>query len=344
MKKLMRKLVLSSFALGLAVITLSTTTFAWYTSNTVVTADGVQSSTSASGQDLLMITQYKTEERTVDSKKVIVEKEHILANLQEWKTSIPTVFMSKKDELIPMQLVNGFNLVENGTSTDDKGSGYLEFTLCFKNAGSSLASLYVTEFNIEHIATETVLPSKDIISVGRSAMGTYGADQNNVTYKVDVLRTLMVAAQVRTMTHNADDTDTFVNTSTKVYNPELVNTSNLLEDNFGENWNAHTYYNAIMEDRKLTDHLDGYDYDAINILPYGATGVKKALKLADVLPAGNQTLKNQYVEITFKVFINGWDVACFDACKEQNIKISLGFTSVEPDSANSTNYLWCDED
>ena len=45
MKKLTRKLLLSVFSLGLPVVTLSTTTFAWYTANTSVSATGIQGTT-----------------------------------------------------------------------------------------------------------------------------------------------------------------------------------------------------------------------------------------------------------------------------------------------------------
>lgn len=51
MKKLGKKLVLSSLSLGLAVVTLSTTTYAWYTSNTDVSANGMNGSI-AGGSDV----------------------------------------------------------------------------------------------------------------------------------------------------------------------------------------------------------------------------------------------------------------------------------------------------
>ena len=314
MKKLMRKLVLSSFALGLAVITLSTTTFAWYTSNKVVTATDINAGTAQSGTPLLMIAQKfgdlatdgqpKDAKHTTWAATVEVDEDEL-----EGKTS---------QDMVPLQLISG--KLQNLEGTEQK-YGWLQFTLYFKNASSESTPLYVTQMDFVNDTQTSGLPSKDVLDAGREAMNSNPA----ATYRVNALRSILV----ETTTIEYTGTNSSVSptkTTTKVFDPEgLLPTS--LGDDYVSGWNAIDYYNRVMgfgktDFTKITLPTDYYK-DVVTLSSTGNT----ALSLATVPAAGTPEGEYQYVSVQFRIFLDGWDAACFDACQGQKISLKLAFST-----------------
>lgn len=305
MKKLMRKLVLSSFALGLAVITLSTTTFAWYTSNVKVDANGINHTTASSGDPLLMI---------ADSSVFTG------ATTTPWGASVTDVTEQKTAELVPLQRVGA---EFHDLAGEKQGSGWLQFTLYFKNASTKTVELYIQTLEIINNNKDN-LPAKDVLAAGKK---DGMADTSKTTYKIDVLRTLLI--ETTTTVYSLQDVDANPATpdeiassaTTKLWNPEtLWNPSTQFNDDYASTWNAIEYYNGVMN-KSLTASQEPHTPTDLK-----ATGTK--LSLATVPAAGTADTTEQYVEVVFCVFINGWDLACFDACQGQSISINLSFTTV----------------
>lgn len=346
MKKIMRKLVLSSFALGLAAVTLTTTTFAWYTSNMSVDAKNITSTTASSGADLLMITQ--------DLQDVGGVKKPY-----NWKTSLSKVELEDKGELMPLQYnlkgdgqvdpTNDYELYEI-LGAQKATEGWLEFTLYFKNASNDDATLYLQKLNITN--TTGTLPAKDILASGRKALNLSDS-YTGTTYTIDVLRTLMVAVTVENYELKDEDATSvsLVSTKNDILNPQLLmdstkldlddyvpyveiegddpSTADVVEESYSTGWNAHKYYNAVMDGtEKDLKSIDEKVYNAINLVAVNSGS--SDYELAPTLPkAGTAKYADQYVKITFRIFINGWDWACFDACQEQTFNVELSFTTDE---------------
>lgn len=351
MKKLMRKLVLSSFALGLAVITLSTTTFAWYTSNTEVKANNIIGQSSTSGSDLLMITQ----------------KWDTTAQLPtEWGTTVNVTLddLKKPENMLPVCYTTPSSYDDTTIFVDQNGvdmtTGWIEFKLYFKLASAPttpgvqeklyLSSLVLTnETKVDGILD---LPSKDVLSSGQSHI--FGSAVTTSTYKVDVLRSLMVSytsiqyvqSEEGGLAIKQDGTnETTDSFKAGIWNPEKVAGSATRAVGAGDslgngNFNAHKYYNLVMEDGKdltQTDKVDaGYTYDAPVLGAKGSNGGTQ-LEICSLPSADSATNANSYLEITFRIFINGWDLACFDACQGQKIQMNLGFTTVNNDALSFNN-------
>ena len=92
-----------------------------------------------------------------------------------------------------------------------------------------------------------------------------------------------------------------------------------------ESADALAYYNAVMgenakltrpENDNLTDMIIGDEQGNI---------AKDNYVLAGELVKGST--EYEILEVTFIVFLNGWDAYCFDACKGQSFNVSLGFTT-----------------
>lgn len=327
MKKLMRKLVLSSFALGLAVITLSTTTFAWYTSNVNVTADGINGNTATSGADLLMITQ---EYDTVNKTPINFETSITVEQTGEQTMMIPTSYVSWGNYA---QL--GSKNAENKVTDNGSSTGYITFTLYFKLASmieeGKTVNLYISQLEIINTTGATytegtgwsreVLPTKDVLAEGRSYLNTKGES----TYTIDVLRTLMmnIKSEVYESTTGSIVTTPKENSDVEL----LLNLQNMNKNAYDDDFengvsNAHEYYNAIM-DADLTSTTQKVYDDEKTVS--SSTGSPLAI---NVLPeAGDALTSNSYLKVEFVVFMNGWDLACFDACQGQSFVINMGFTT-----------------
>lgn len=172
---------MSGVALAACAATLTSTTYAWYTSNTSVTAGGINGTTAESGSELLLISQDYT----------------------NWSTSIANV-TETDTKLIPMEYNVGASNAAQGTlgamdsslGTDD--SGYVTFDLYLKNASTKQGNLKMEITSITNSTTK--LPTKPVIGANHKYIGIASS---NSTYTVDMLRVLCMEVEVYTNTHAA---------------------------------------------------------------------------------------------------------------------------------------------
>jgi len=337
MKKLMRKLVLSSFALGLAVITLSTTTFAWYTNNVDVTANGVLGESSTSGSALLMISQ----------------------DTEKWGTTATVTTSNGNngfDDMIPLQITVGHEATDhlfkawdpatgNVVSGDTTSSAYLTFDLWFKVQAETDHDLYLTKMNFTNTTgvttsdTSIKLPTKDVLTGGHTYFGKLedNSDLQSATYKVDILRTLMVATTSKAYTGDSNYAGSTTATTTyKYFNPEAL--CEISEDSLTgrTGFSAHDYYNHVMEKDMTATNIPTTELEAtqgaVALTKSAAAGAAKGTlaekqKLATIPAASVTDPTANYVKVTFYIFINGWDLACFDAVQGQSFTLDLAFQS-----------------
>lgn len=336
MKKLMRKLVLSSFALGLAVITLSTTTFAWYTSNTEVKANNISGASASAGADLLMISN--------DPAAIAEKKWNTTIDVENYNVSTTAATKAAApNELVPVRyeaLTNSATFVASFDKTvTTLSAGYIQYDLYFKMASGQTTNpryLWLTGMTLENTTGHTTdskvtkLPTKDVLAANEAykhLVPSWNATSYESTYQVDIRRALLVSAVVSSSTDNGA---TLSNTVLKVFDPEGLNSyEDTLKNVSG--FSAHEYYNAVM--CSAEEHgSDKADCKCIGITEdtYSAVSLGTAADFAEQflieLPAANtEATKNNYVKVTITIFLNGWDKACFDACQGQTISANMTF-------------------
>ena len=295
--KLKGKLIMSAAALAACAATLTSTTYAWYTTNTTVDASNVSGTTADSGDASILISQDPAD---ASGKKI-------------WASSVSVTKANQKNAtaLIPLEYTGTqFNALGSTSANTD---GYLEFKLYFKTAkvnnGEGTTKLYLKTFKATN--ADNLKESDNLIYTGVEAGKDYskGLDAGLPTYTIDAARCLglvMNSATVANLNSYAFDV------TEGTLKDDSVKTSNQI--------NAITYYNTVMGlsgDKVLKD-------DQHNLKTLGAADSEDgtdALKIAELPNAGTET------SVTFKVYLNGWDKYCFDACKGQTFNFEIAFTS-----------------
>ena len=287
--KLTKKLLLSALSLGLAVVTLTTTTFAWYTTSTEASATG-SGSTSGSTDDstLLISNDYDTKGAAATWSK--------------------TTSFANATALMPAQLVGGAFKNLKGEAE----SGVYTFTLWFKTSrttGSSDIGVYLSKLNI--VNDGGITPYDNLLNGVTGLTDTLVPTGAN--YTIDAVRALDM----------------------KIGNTayELSNQFEYEEDSVTskETIDAEYYYNSVMGGT-LTDNSDEltplYVGDG-NVVTTAADGNNHVSigEITYVAADGETPAHYDVLEVTFTIFLNGWDQYCFDACKGQDFNIELEFTT-----------------
>lgn len=312
MKALKRKLFLSIASLAVCAATLVSTTFAWYTSNSDVTATGLEATSSAQADTLLLISKDGSN--------------------GTWSNTVDLSDVVKFNELKPVAYTAGENANTQGTfqtfadgavtgQVTDANNQYVYFDLYFR--GGTALKVYLQEFTITN--ETAALPAKDVLA---TAGGLDATTQK--TYTVDVLRTLMVEMTTSTIAEDVEGEKTVT-----LFNPEGILTTKTdslsgktaATDPFdnGANFNAHLYYNEVTG---KTIAADSENIDSAKTIATEATGGKSKINLGTT-PVATGSDKKNCVKATFKIFINGWDFACFDAVQGQTFSVNLKFTCSE---------------
>lgn len=215
--KLTKKLLLSALSLGLAVVTLTTTTYAWYTSSTEASAISGQGTSSSKTSDntLMISTDYGT-----------------AGSNATWGNSadLPTI-----TELVPLEWKD--SKLSTLTSDEAAESGYYEFTVWFKTTkteGTTSIPVYLTGLTITNTVDlendESLKTETNILGAGTTTEGC----PNQATYQVDIVRALAIVVNKTGNAYNLDG----VATVKKEAESGFTNIGNA---------DAVKYYNEVMK-------------------------------------------------------------------------------------------------
>ncbi len=337
--KLRNKLVLSCAALAAVATTAVSTTFAWYVTNTTVTATGVTAGTDAANSTTLQISKNgSTWGPTVD-----IDIDTGKFNPVSYGKNGNGKASSAADAAVDDKFY-GWDATGNAVSTDEAGAtDYVQFTLYFRNLGGKQDTVYLKSFELKN--TSSALPTQRVLATD----GLVKTGGTLKTYNVNLLRALSLKLDKvqNTFTDKTDynvavaDTAVAATSSTTFYSLEafygfntkadsLADTTNTL----GTSANAHTYYNAaknltsgiatsnpLVESAALaTGYANAtYTTTAANAI---SLGVSKG-----TTSDGSTAQDATYVKTTWTIFLNGWDQFCFDGVKGQTITLSMGFTT-----------------
>ena len=320
MKQLTRKLFLSICTLAICAVTLVSTTFAWYTTNTQVEANGVQGTASTSGDASIYVSLNDTDwAQTLDLTGLIAGE---VAGKNGAKVKTGT-------SLVPLQLKNDGYFYNLADSKDESPLSVVTFTLYFKTAKTDQqVNLYIENILLDN--PDNDLPEFDNLlyvtddETDGQPKPVVGLDRDNSKYTVDIVKALGMVTSMSTKTYSVPNTNGEGNVQKTIdaitNNLDLQNvaTINATNDDHGfvegATANALNYYNEVM---KATEKDDtGIELKDI-ILTNG-----KRTHIA-TLPENGES-----VAVTFTIYINGWDEYCYDAVKGQTFNINFKFTSV----------------
>ena len=322
--KVRGKLILSCAALAAVATTAFSTTYAWYITNSTVSASGVKAGTQSSGSDTLQIS----------------------LDAVDWKSSVTLTV--DVESLIPVQYgadgktadgtYTAWNPTANsatGTAASSTNGYYCDFNLFFRNPnGAAGSKVYMKQLTAAHVSGDVLPAEKLLTGAGVLADGYTAADvkQKN-TYKMDLLRALdlEIISQGITVTDGefigaaAADTVKLANNATgvtsTVYGLDNYAGATGYTDDFSSTvTNAHKYYNDFKGLTGTSAISTADPLSTINQLDLATVKTTAAASTEIGTAAGNT-----YLKTTWRLFINGWDVACFDAVKGQTLEFGMVF-------------------
>jgi len=354
--KLRNKLILSCAALAAVATTAVSTTFAWYTSNTDVSATGIIAKTESKGDDTLLIST--------------------TGKLGDWHSSVD---LNIDQNLIPLALgkagdgtdgaetpaddLNLYNWNANSDAVDTTAAvgedgKFIEFTLYFKNQTATAAqSIYVNNFTLKNTTAVANYKPKDILSPAEVSgtvhnwVGFTGLTSEKAsTYTFDLLRATNILIQKKKVagyvnTDDADlatpgdspvsyadatagvDFDKYVVLDTEashnykdfndVLDAKKADDTNKETGQYATAANAHTYYNAV----KGTTIPTANPLKTSSIVQSGGTALNLGTTTAG--ESGNRDI----FEVKFTIFLNGWDLQCFNGVQGQKFSLEMGFST-----------------
>ena len=355
--KLFRKLALSGVALGAAAVTLTATTFAWYTSNTEADVTAVTAQTEAKSSASLFIataseydgtgaTGYKqatdwndylakatpTVTGSVDGTANAYVLKPVFSNYGTVSTSVSGRAYNKIAE------VTGTNK-DTVTYAAENAGDFMEFVFRVRTSAGidSSKDLYFSEFNLSAAATDASVATTQVPLAGGD--GT-GITSKNAVYGASLLKALKLDVTSADVDLDADsaipaegstsrkagasaETDTVT-----TYGFESLGGS---DTNIGTA-NAVGYYNKVMG-TNIAAPTTGYNVGTETFLidltaadadtqKSGKTPVKVA-----TIPATTSGDDFSVVEIRFVLYLDGWDNYCYDIMQGQKVNFSFQLTT-----------------
>lgn len=299
-RSLITKLALSGVALAATAATLATSTYAWYTTNTSVDANGVTGSSASSGDASIFISKDGSTNW----------QQSISFTAEEFKNlAMIPVQLSKTDgALYPLTSAGALSATAATTKVD-----YLEFSLFFKTAATSKnVPLYLQSLTIKN--TKDTLVEYDNLLNGQTSTTDrpLGIDGTSAKYTKDIVNAISytITSDISETTYGDKNTEFTKLDGKTAYNPTKVSgwVSSIKEN--GSATDAHAYYEAVSN-KKLTsgqkteDATDGVANQLVACLNSDGTAAK----------------------VTFRFYLNGTDKDCFDACKGQTFTVDFKFNS-----------------
>ena len=317
--KLRNKLILSCAALAAVATTAFSTTFAWYTANDTVKANGITGKTSEQDATLLLISETGKQSSwgaSVDIDSSAVTLEPVAYNdgsYYDWDSQ------ANQEKTTP---------VTGGLTSNDK---YISFYLYFKSGSAASLNVQIKTFNLRNTtgvsgtATTPSLPTFTVLAAGTGVTGT--------TYSVDMLKATNVVLTVEQGTEALSSaTSNPAVTNAAVRTAYAADPAANATDNIGTDANAHTYYNNVksldpgIETTKETSEATGTGstYSTVSTLqPSGST-----LFTIGATGAGATGAQDSILMVKFDIYLDGWDKLCFDACRKQTFALDMEFTAL----------------
>ena len=325
--KLFKKLALSGVALGAAAVTLTATTFAWYTSNTSVEIEKLSGATEATAgsSDIYVAvpTAYANGGgigQAVDTWGGFTNKvTPILATLDDANKTRSLKPVSYDGATSYKTLAGATASGENtGLDTPTYGTAtsndVYEYAIAFRTGTASDAAtpLYFKEFNLTSAKATGAVDMVALASGGSTGIA------GNGKYWADLLKALKVTTEgtggVVTYSVSSEAADT----TSAVYDLQALVDSTHTDVNIADNGaNAVGYVNQVLSYALSKPQSYAGDGTAIT---KGAASQTDALAFTEIPTTG-------YVQVRFIFWLDGWDEYCYDVMRQQTFEFSFKATT-----------------
>ena len=349
--KLRRKLLAAGFAFGATALTLTTSTFAWYTSNTEATVNNMHGMTSATADTNSFYvaaattydSNYKGSVFTEYSSKVtptVVADTSTGAPVHQLNpvtyvgkvTSkgegsayvtgtddvnfIPffdTIYDSEKDTADPKDSEEKPNVVRYGAYNPNN---VFEYVLRFRMANNATAAkpLYFSQFSLVPSKITGYNPQVALAKgtgTGITASGEYFADLAKAM-KLTVKAQNIVASEAAGARDGYIETEDAPTITTYDLTSFAKNEDVHIEANGA---NAVGYYNTVTK-----SNISGTATSGTKIKKLATAADTDAISFASIPTTG-------YVEVTFTFWLDGWDEYCYDVMQQQAFDFSFAATT-----------------
>ncbi len=363
--KLFRKLALSGVALGAAAVTLTATTFAWYTSNTEADVTAVTGATEAKGSDSLFISTAATYKNDGSQEALTwngyeAEADPVLTagsakiTLKPVFSNFGTIKAATTEPAAEAVLGRAYNAMGSVTGAskdtvnykDEAQSDFFEFVFRVRSAQPLQAAkpLYFSEFNITTEAQKTTgenptsIPFTQIpltygSGTGIGTAAAYGADlmkalKLDVTSKEVTLQTGSAIPDAGVTTRAKGSSQTEQN-NISTYGFETLAKFDDVNIGTGENAaNAVGYYNKVMG-TSIAAPNSGYNVGTETALATDTTNAGTTKISFASLPATTSGMDFSVIEVRFVLYLDGWDNYCYDVMQGQTVNFSFQVTTAE---------------
>jgi hypothetical protein len=311
MRKLGLKLGLSCAALAACATTLVSTTFAWYTSNDSVKATGVTGKTSDQDDTLLLISKYGR--KGTWGAKVELDTAGVTLEPVEYDTTNDKYYLwdgSNNEVDTTAEAVKG---------GDEASSGQvISFPLYFKSGSTQNLDVQIDTFTLTNVNAAN-LPTKAVLAEGTGSTGN--------TYSMNMFRAANFVTIIGNTTEVATNSPAAPSSTTRTcYSLDSLVAADT--DSFSTNStsasNAHTYYNNVKSltgtDAIPTDKTSS-EASETDIATFAAADHLVGTTGAGGAASGLDNILMMQVEI----YLDGWDIACFDACRNQSFTLEMTF-------------------
>lgn len=308
MKKLGFKLLLSGVALAACAATLSTTTYAWYVSNSEANATAVGGSTAAAGGDGNILVSKNKEG---DATKPAAFQQNISFNGDTTNVKVPTKGLNpvSKDveagEGVTALKPTGENVTPTGWHSVDLSAvattdAYMTFDIWVL---STKATSVTVELTTKNTTAETSVTKQTCYN----ASGAPADIAQGATFAIDAVEALRMEIDQYNCTDAAGTLPESV-TNTGVYSVKAISKSYSSPSYFTTpgSADAQDYYNALLG--KLPDGGDTQDDPTATFTTI-------------------TVVANKPTKLSFKVWLEGRDSLCFDSCAGQTFTFDFKFTT-----------------
>lgn len=322
--KLRNKLILSCAALAAVATTAVSTTFAWYTANTEVSAEGITASTKTGSNETLLISKTGAQKSwgakatfNMTASASMVPLEYDNGTYYEWD-----ITESKAHDATTPKTVAG--TLENGVYNDK----FLSFMLYFKSGSTDNLNVNLKNITLVNTTAATELPNKTTLTETGLPSGV------GTTYTVNMFRALTFATNSAASTEVTNGYAAQAKSgATTTRTPYSVHGYQTAADSLGAStvvsgYSAHQYYDAIKGTTLAT--LDKTNSETLTAMPVkdnsGAFASQINIGQTGAGGALNGAVDN-ILAVRFDIYLDGWDIACFDACQGQTFTLALEFAS-----------------
>ena len=342
MKKIAKKLLFSSLALSASVLTLTTTTYAWYVQNTTATATGITASTKDEIGNSLFISMDGT---NWGNKAEFENDNFVFGNAKNYENNCKGPFLPMSYN--PSQNVTRFELASGAAAVEASATetgNRLEFSVYLVASAGSLKVqpkliLTNTSSTTDALRPQTAYSTAGLPTTGNHAVAkgdlfwtdaaqalrmSLKQDSSAVDYYdvIDVAKTTAKTNGEYTTAYsaidypgNSSDTVISITETDLAKDVEFTNPAHTVSG-------ANAYYRALVGDQP------GFGFTSkvqpINVST--ARGTNGADGAANEINYVNVTTTR--TKLTFSIWLEGTNMNCFDCCAKQSFDFAFEFKVV----------------